>query len=115
MKKALTEILQVRTNPDKTIFMSITEKESDLGISFNKRLFLLIKNDRFGYISNFKESDNPEDVDISKCKVLVENKRITTDAERNKNVIVINFTVVEDKKKIAKKWTLKMATEELAK
>lgn len=46
---------------------------------------------------------------------MIENKRISSNVERNKQIISINFTVTEDKKKVAKKWVLKMSTEELAK
>ena len=63
MKKALTGILAAETSDGKQIEMTIVEKESDLGLSFNKRLFVLINSIKFGYFSKYNLTDKPENID----------------------------------------------------
>ena len=54
MNNALRNIVSAKTTDEKEVEMSIVEKESDLGLSFNKRLFVLIDSTRFAYFSKFK-------------------------------------------------------------
>lgn len=59
MKKALSQIV-IHNSPDEgTVFMTIVEKQSDTGITKNKRLFVLVEGNYFGYISSIKESVQP--------------------------------------------------------
>lgn len=44
MKKARTEILKVKTKDDKILNVSIVKKQSELGLSYNERLFILVEN-----------------------------------------------------------------------
>ena len=68
MKQALKGILSAETTDGKQLEMSIVEKESDLGFSSNKRLFVLINGAKFGYFSKYDINSNPAHIDISLMK-----------------------------------------------
>lgn len=42
MKRGISEILKVVTKEGQLLNISVVEKESDLGITYNKRLFVLV-------------------------------------------------------------------------
>jgi hypothetical protein len=42
MKKALSEIVKTTTSDGKQLYITIVNKESELGLSYNRRLFILV-------------------------------------------------------------------------
>ena len=68
MKKALSQIV-VHSSPEEgTVYMTKVEKQSDTGITKNRRLFVLVESSYFGYLSNFKESMHPSEIDLDRMK-----------------------------------------------
>ena len=86
MKKGLSQIL----SDGRGLRISIVEKESDMGLTYNERLLVLREGDCFGYISKFLPSEKPEDVDFSKCKERALTKHITS-VTREKSTLRLKF------------------------
>lgn len=115
MKKALSQVIQQETADGRYFKASIVQKESDLGLTFNQRLLILVEGAFFGYISKYVETEDPSKIDLSKCKESIPTKHITA-VDRAKDTICIKFYIVEKttNKKISKKYVLKFSTEKLA-
>jgi hypothetical protein len=76
---AMNPKIQVKEmNNGDVVYYSIVEKESEKGLSFNKRLFFLMENQFFGYLSSSKDDFAfTHQYFIDNAKVYIELRNLT--------------------------------------
>lgn len=93
--------------------MSIVEKENESGISYNERLFILVHDSYFGYLSKVKINEQPDKIKIEEAKVKIPIKNLYI-AEAVDNMLRIKFTHEVDGKLVPKEWIFRITTARLA-
>lgn len=95
-----------------TIYYSLVEKQSERGLSYNQRLFILLEGHYFGYTKDY-DKRNLGAFDVNKLKVQVPLQDLRKIVPKD-DKLALYINQYEKGKLKSVKWTFKMATEALA-